>query len=424
MGGERVAITGFGVVSGFGAGVEALARGLAAGESAIRPITRFDTTGFRTHLAAQAPVPDDGQPPARRERRSLADRFALAAAAEALAMAGLPRDLSGLHAGIWFGSSTGGMLESEEFFQGLLDGPRRAARIAPLAAQPTSAPADAVARQFRATGPVATVASACSSATLAIGFALDALREGEADLALAGGSDSLCRLTYAGFNSLRAVDPGACRPFREAREGMSIGEGAAVLVLERESSARARGAAILGYVAGAGASCDAFHMTSPDPDGAGIRRAVDAALADAGIEAGSIDFVNVHGTGTPHNDSAESRMLATVFGDRAARLPITATKAALGHYLGSAGAVEAIATLLCLAEERVHPTPAAPGGERADPALGVDLVLGVPRPLAGARYALSTNLAFGGANAAIILERAESSALLERAEAPVSPGTA
>jgi 3-oxoacyl-[acyl-carrier-protein] synthase II len=406
MAGERMAITGVGVVSGFGAGVEALRRGLAAGETAIRPITRFDPAPFRTRLAAEAPAI---APAAGGERRSLADRFALSAAAEALAMAGLPDDLStlaGRTAGLWFGSSTGGMLESESYFAALLARPRRAARIAPLAAQPTSSPADAVAREHRLSGPVATVASACASATIAMGMALEALRDGEVDLALVGGSDSLCRLTYAGFNSLRAVDAGACRPFRADREGMSIGEGAGVLVLERESDARARGAAILGFLAGAGASCDAHHMTSPDPDGAGIRRAVESALADAGIDAGAIAFVNVHGTGTPHNDAAESRMLAAVFGERATRLPITSSKGAIGHFLGSAGAVEAIATLLCLQEGRVHPTPGDGARRGADPELGVDLVLDAPRPLSGARYGLSTNLAFGGANAALVLERA------------------
>jgi 3-oxoacyl-[acyl-carrier-protein] synthase II len=399
--GARMAITGVGAVSGFGRGVEALRRGLDSGASAIRPITRFDVSGYRTRLAAEAP---DRSATAGTDRLSLADRFALEAAGEAIAHAGLPPSFEAvpeLRVGIYFGSSTGGMLESEEYFARLLAAPRRAARIAPLSAQPTSAPADSVARAHGVTGPVMTIASACASATLAFGSALQALRDGDVDVALVGGSDCLCRLTYAGFNSLRAVDARACRPFRAEREGMSIGEGAAVLVLEPEERARARGAKILSYLRGAGAACDAYHMTAPDPEGAGIRRAVEAALADAGLDADAIDLVNAHGTGTPHNDAAEAKMLAAIFAGRAATLPLASTKGSLGHFLGSAGAIEAIATLLALAEGRVHATP---GEGTTDPALGVDLVTGEARPVPGARFALSTNLAFGGANAAIVLE--------------------
>jgi 3-oxoacyl-[acyl-carrier-protein] synthase II len=144
-------------------------------------------------------------------------------------------------------------------------------------------------------------------------------------------------------------------------------------------------------------------MTSPDPEGDGISRAVAAALADAGVTAGEIDFLNLHGTGTPANDAAEARMVARIFGEAGRRIPATSTKAAIGHYLGAAGAIEAIATLLCLENGVVHPTP---GGGAADPALGVDLVVGAPRPLPGAHRALSTNLAFGGANAAAVFRRA------------------
>ena len=406
MTGERIAVTGCGAVSGFGFGVEKLWRGLIAGATAIRPVTRFDTTRYRTHVAAEVPLPQGDAPSA---RLSLADRFALAATAEALAQAGLPPVLDaadGPLTGLYFGSSTGGMLESEEIFSELLaatHGALRTRHLGHLAGQPTSGPAEAVGRKFRITGPVTTIASACASATLALGTALDALRCGEVDLALAGGSDSFCRLTFAGFNSLRAVDTEACRPFRVDREGMTIGEGAAVLVLERESRARDRGAAPLGFLAGAGSSCDAHHMTAPDPVGGGIRRAVEAALADAGRTPSEIAFVNAHGTGTPHNDAAEARMLVDLFGDRLARTPITSSKAALGHLLGSAGAIEAIATLLSLQHRIV---PATPGRGAIDTSLGVDLVVGEARHLSAARFALSTNLAFGGANAALVLERA------------------
>lgn len=392
-----VAITGLGAVSGFGWGVPALWDGLLSGRTAIGNFRRFDHTAYRTHVAAEVPaLPTLSE--RRDQRLTLADRFALAAAAEALAGARLPAAL-GPSAGLFFGSSTGGMLEAEDYFAGLGSG-RPRARIAALTAQGTQGPGDAVARTHGITGPVMSVASACSSATLALGSALEALRSGEVDLALAGGSDSLCRLTFGGFNALRAVDERPCRPFRLERLGMSIGEGAAVLVLESRAHAERRGARVLGWLAGAGASCDAHHMTSPDPGGEGITDAVRAALSDAGLAAKEIDFVNLHGTGTVANDAAEAAMLRRLFGERERPLPATSSKACVGHYLGAAGAVEALITLLCLEAELVHPTP---GEGRLDPALEVDLVLGSPRPVPGCRRALSTNLAFGGANAACIL---------------------
>ena len=395
MSGVPVAVTGMGTVSGFGAGVERLWRGLRRGDSTIGEFARFDASRDRTRLASEVP-PGAVEPPGKRE--SWADRFALVAAAEALAQAGLPAALDGVACGVFFGGSTGGMFEAEEFFRERILAVRPRTRIGRLVPQQVSAPADAVARRHRVTGPVETVASACCSATLALGRALEALRSGEVDLAIAGGSDSLCRLTFSGFNALRAVDTLPCRPFRAEREGMSIGEGAAVLVLERAEAAAARGARPIGWLAGAGASCDAHHMTAPDPAGDGISRAVTAALADAGVAAEAIDFVNAHGTGTVHNDAAEARMLARLFGER--RVAVTSTKAIVGHLLGAAGALEAVATLLCLAAGELHPSP---GAGTVSPELAVDLVTGGPRPLPGARRALSTNLAFGGANAACVL---------------------
>jgi 3-oxoacyl-[acyl-carrier-protein] synthase II len=409
-----VVVTGLGAASPFGWGRAALWEGLRAGRAAIAEFDRFDHVGQRTHVAAQVPGPYPWHllgPQARARATSYADLFALAAAAEALDQAGLPADLSTQDAGVFFGGSTAGMFESEEFFAAFTavgaDGSsQRRTRLAALAAQQINAPADAVARRHAVGGAVMTVSSACSSATLALGQALDALRAGEVEVALAGGSDALCRLTYAGFNSLRSVDAAPCRPFRADREGLSLGEGGAVLVLETEAHARARGARPLAILAGVGASCDAHHMTAPDPSGAGVVRAIRAALDDAEMGAEAITFVNAHGTGTPLNDAAEWQALKTVFGARAAALPVTSTKGNLGHFLGSAGAIEAVATVLCLLHGVVHPTPGAgivESGAAADP---VDLVLGAPRPVpAGA--ALSTNFAFGGSNAVAVFRAAE-----------------
>lgn len=411
---RRVAVSGVGAVSGLGWGVAPLWEGLRAGRTAIGDFRRFDHARHRTHLAAEAGDPPSDPPNAllaelardpRWRRLSLADRFAVFAAAEALQQAGLdvPRLRDSAEMGVYFGSSTGGMLESERFFDAFLRGRWRSARLRDLVSQQVNAPGDAVARWLGVTGPVRTLSSACSSGALALGAALEAVRSGEVDLALAGGSDSLCQLTYAGFNALRAVDEVPCRPFRAGREGMSFGEGSAVLVLEPLERVLERGATPLAELAGAGSACDAHHMTAPDPSGEGAAAAIEAALRDAGLPPEEVGFVNAHGTGTPLNDAAEYRALQRVFGERAGEIPLTATKALLGHLLGSAGAIEAVATVLCLRERELHPVPACPHG--ADPELPVALVVDRPLPLPEVRAAVSTSLAFGGSNAALVFSR-------------------
>jgi len=398
---RRVAVSGIGAVCGLGWGVAPLWEGLRAARSGFGPIRRFDASRHRTRLAAEA-----GEPPAEVSRSaaggrrlSIADRFALFAATEALERAGLAPPLAE-EAGVYFGSSTGGMYESEQFFGDLLRDPRRA-RLSALASQQVNGPGDAVARHLGVEGPVETISSACASGALALAVALEAVRCGQVEVALAGGSDSLCQLTYAGFNALRSVDEDPCRPFGAGRAGMSFGEGAAVLVLEPLERVLARGGVPLAELAGAGASCDAHHMTAPDPTGAGAAAALVAALADAGLSAEAVDFVNAHGTGTPLNDAAEWQALQRVFGKRAAHVPLVATKALVGHLLGCSGALEAVATILCLAHGELHP---APPGE-ADSDLPVALVVGEPLPLPGARLAISTSLAFGGSNAALVISR-------------------
>ncbi len=431
-----VAVTGMGAVCGLGWGVDALWAGLRAGRSRVGDFQRFDHSRHRTHLAAEVAEPPAGlaeRDPAlfalfADRRLSVADRFALFAAGEAVAQAGLAElDLEA--AGVFFGSSTGGMFEGELFFAEFLPaagGPHRGpyqghkgGRIASLASQQVNGPGDAVARALKATGPVETLSSACASGALALGLALDAVRSGEVEIAVAGGSDSLCQLTYAGFNALRSVDEVPCRPFSPGRAGMSFGEGAAVLVLEPLERALARGAEVLAVLSGAGASCDAHHMTAPDPSGKGAAAALAAALADAGLDASAIDFVNVHGTGTALNDAAEWRALEAVFGARAAAIPLIATKGVVGHLLGCSGSLEAVATILCLRHGELHPMPAVPAGESCAasaasaaseageelPVLAAAVVTGAPLPMPGARAAVSTSLAFGGSNAALVFSR-------------------
>lgn len=429
---QRFVVTGLGAVSAWGWGIAPFWRGVLSGRTGIGPLRRFAGEGHRTAVAAEAPsAPREliRRFPAW-DRLSLAERFALAAAEEAVSAAGGPGAVAGDApevVGVFFGGSTAGMLESEETFAPRAPGrPERNElerlnrnELELLASEPLDAPATAVARWLGVAGPVVTISSACASGTQALGAALDALRAGEVEVAVAGGADSLCRLTYAGFNALRVVDERPCRPFREGREGMTLGEGAGVLVVEAEERARQRGARVLGAVLGAGNSCDAHHMTAPHPEGLGAALAIERALRDAGLDpsAAPIAFVNAHGTGTPLNDLSEWRGMAKRFGERAATVPLTATKASVGHLLGSSGAIEAVATLLCLGQGVIHPTPrSGEPGERIDPETPARLVLGEALDLdpgsdasgTAGGVALSTSFGFGGANAAAVFARAGS----------------
>jgi len=398
-----IVVTGLGAVSPFGFGLDSLWVGLRAGRAAIGPFDRFDHSGHRTHVAAQVDTAAElERPHGKRRRLSLADRFAVAAAREAVAHAAIDAGPGGDRTGVYFGTSTGGMFETEVYLEALfaaMAGRGKPPTTRLIASQQNNGPGDAVARDLGIGGPVQTVSAACASGAMAIGDALRAVRRGEVDVAIAGGADSLCRLTYAGFNALRAVDERACRPFRGERAGLSLGEGAAVLVLEPLDRALARGARPVAIVAGEAATCDAHHMTAPHPEGMGAAEAIRGALADARLDPSEIDFVNAHGTGTPLNDSAECAALVAVFGDRVSGLPVTSTKSLVGHLLGTAGALEAVATILCLQKGEIHPMP---DDGTPDPAIRLQLVLGRPQPLARARHALSTNLAFGGANAALV----------------------
>ena len=418
----RVVVTGLGAVSAWGWSCEALARGLDSGRAAIREPRRLSTEGQRTHLAAEvSPPPPEVVEALSRELEdpgvTRADAFALAAAREAWLQAGLgPWKLAAdaparAEVGVFFGGSTAGMAEGEGFFARLLDPEQGRPRLASLLSHQLNGPGDAVARRLRLAGPVESFSSACAAGALAVQSALEALRRGRVEVAVVGGADGLCALTYSGFNSLRAVDERACRPFRGDRAGLSLGEGAGVLILEREDHARARGATVLAELLGAGASCDAHHMTAPHPEGRGAAAALAAALEDAAADPAEISFVNAHGTGTPLNDGAEWRALTEVFGPRAEEIPVTSTKGSVGHLLGASGALEAVAAVLDLHDSQVHPTP---GDGEVDPSLEVDLVRGAPRDLESSpdrrRTAVSTSLAFGGANAALVLASAPSGA--------------
>ena len=400
---RRVVVTGIGAVTPAGWGVEPFTQALLSGRTTIDDFTRFDHAAQRTHIAGQVPP----EPSALRRvpgwhRLSNTDRFAVGSALEASQQAGLAWPLAESAAAVFFASSTGGLFETERFVHALIDLTGTTAPRRLLASYSLSSPAEAIARRLGATAAVETVSSACAASALAIEQAVRAIRRGEVEVAFTGGSDCLCVTTYAGFNSLRAVDERPCRPFRADRAGLSLGEGAAVLVLESLDHAVARGATPLAELMGAGSSCDASHMTAPNPDGSWAAEAMRRALADAGLDSSAIDFLNAHGTATPLNDAAEAAAIGLVFGERARALPVEATKGVVGHLLGAAGAVEAVATIVSLRAGTLHPTP---GGGKLDEALGVDVVLGQPRTSNALHTAMSANLGFGGANAALILRR-------------------
>ncbi|HEX6813187.1 MAG TPA: beta-ketoacyl-[acyl-carrier-protein] synthase family protein [Planctomycetota bacterium] len=388
-----VVVTGLGAVSSLGVGVDRQWRAALAGRASIGPIGLFDTASHRTTIAAE--VPKDAElAPGRGFSR--AERFACTAAAEAVQ--GLPPAvLRSPRAGVFFGSSTGALHEGERFLAALLQ--HREGELAPLAAQQNDGPGTAVARMLGVQGPVVTFSTACTSANVALAAALDALQSGEIDVAVAGGADELCEITYAGFNSLRSVDARPTLPFRTSRAGLSLGEGAGVLLLETLAHAEQRGAPMLCELAGAGRSCDAHHVSAPDPDGTGAAAAIRMALQQAGLPPDAVTFVNAHGTGTPHNDDAESKAMLAVFGARSARIPVTSTKSLVGHLLGAAGGIEAVFTVLSIVHRQLPPTA---GDEPADPALCLDVVLQQARALPSQNAGLSTNLAFGGNNAVLL----------------------
>jgi 3-oxoacyl-[acyl-carrier-protein] synthase II len=402
---RRVAVTGLGAVTALGADLPALERGLRAGTCGVRDqLTLFDTTGFRSGLAAQAPDPAPPVDEALLANVSRPDRFGLQAAFEAVAHAGLTRrELE--RAAVLFGTGTGGAAVTEKYFRMLHapahdeGGPPPATMLIPH--QPSSV-TDLVARHLDARGPRTTIMTACSSSATAIGYAADRIRLGHVQVALAGGAEGLCSLTYAGFNCLRATSPERCRPFDADRKGLNLGEGAAVLVLEDEAHARARGATIYAYLAGYGITADAYHMTAPHPEGEGAARAMQAALDDAGLALEEVGYINAHGTATPHNDAAESAAIKRVLGARAPEVPVSSIKSMVGHTLGAAGAIEAVSSVLTLYRGFIPPTVNL---QKPDPAFGLDFVPGQARELSVAAV-LSNSFAFGGNNTALAFIRA------------------
>jgi 3-oxoacyl-[acyl-carrier-protein] synthase II len=387
-----VVVTGLGAASPYGAGVAEYWKGLAAGTCAIRDLTLIETDGFRCRLAAEVPEPLAGSP-----RRTRADRLALGAAAEALADAGLEARDRGETA-LVVGAVGGGMLEAEAWYWRRARGARSSALPALRAMLPASH-AETLAGCCGLGGPRHTVVTACSSGAVAIAEAAELIEAGVAETAVAGGVDAITRICFMGFNALKLLDPGPCRPFDRDRRGMSLGEGAGFLVLESETRARARGARVYATLAGHGMTTDAYHVTAPEPGGDGMVRAMAAALRRAGAAPAEVRYVNAHGTGTPQNDRIEARALSRVFGE--GRVLVSSSKSMIGHTMAAAGSLEAIATVLALEHGLVPPTANL---VTPDPDVPFDCVPATPRA-ALLTCAISNSFGFGGQNVTLLFRR-------------------
>ncbi|HBG06473.1 MAG: beta-ketoacyl synthase [Geobacteraceae bacterium GWC2_58_44] len=401
--GKRIAITGLGIFSAAGKDVPSFTRALLAGNSAIGPVDLFDVAHFPSGIGAQLQGFDPlaffpGRVAAKMSR---VDQFGVIAAGEALRDSGAASHYSPYDIGVSMGAGASGMLESEEWLRETLAGRRGNPSL--LRGLLPDRTATTIAESYNLCGYQSSITTACSSSASSIGWGADLVATGRLRAVLCGGSDCLSLLTFSGFNSLKVVDPAPCSPFSLGRQGISLGEGAAFLVLEDEAEAKRRGAQIHGYIAGYAVGGEAYHMTAPDPSGADAARLMRQALYRAGLPAEEVGWVNAHGTGTPLNDMVESKAMKLVFGARAPYVPLVSTKGLTGHCLGAAGAVEAMATIVSLKEQIVPQTLNFRG---ADPDCDLDYChQGLRR--SAARLALSNSFAFGGNTTCLVMARAD-----------------
>ena len=408
---RRVVITGIGAITPIGIGASGLAAGLRRGSSAVRAITRFDASPFRSRIAAEVSDFSGSDHIEIRKLRRL-DRFAqfsvaatrLALDDAQLAPAREDRDRVGVMMGTALGGVAHGEAQSRKFY---LEGPRAVDPGLALTVFAGAASCN-IAIEFGVTGPNATNGMSCASGTIAIGEAYRSIVHDDADVMLAGGAEApLAPLCFGAFAIIRAMstrneDPGsASRPFDVGRDGFVMGEGAAVLVLEERSRALARGAPVYAEVCGYGLTNDAHHMTAPRPDGTQAARAMRLALGS--VSPGDVGYVNAHGSSTPLNDPTETSSVKQVFGERTPSLPVSGTKGYYGHALGASGAIEAA---ICALASRDRWLPPTINLDVADPACDLDHVRG-PGRVADPEYLLSNSFGFGGINAALLFRRAD-----------------
>jgi 3-oxoacyl-[acyl-carrier-protein] synthase II len=403
---QRVVVTGLGIVTAIGHTPDTFASALFEGRCGIGPVDLFDTTAYPCRRAAQVRYDQLASCFGKNERKraSRCDLLGMLAARQAWADAGLvdvaPDVTPDERRGIVLGGGAGGMLSWEAYRRARRAGRRPLA--GPLLSSPPCTLTDRLAKSYGLIGPRSTVTTACSSSSTAIGVAFDLIRRGEIDLALTGGAEAMCELTFAGFNALRVMSPEACRPFDAERRGLSLGEGAAVLVLEAREPALERGARIYAEILGYAVSSDAYHMTAPHPEGVGMRAAMARAMSQAGLTPDQVDYINAHGTATPVNDPLETAAIKAVFGKASARCPaVSSTKSMVGHCLGAAGGIEAVATVLAVHRQMAPPTI---GLVQTDPLCDLDYVPGRGRRMS-IRHALSNSFAFGGNNTCVAFGR-------------------
>jgi 3-oxoacyl-[acyl-carrier-protein] synthase II len=398
----RVVITGAGIITALGLGWKPNAEGFRAGHTAFRSVSLFDVSRQRAKNAAEVDLPTV-LPPTRLSSKQVnrLDRAAallLLATHEAWQQSGL-KPTQNLP--LVLGTTAGGMSFGEAYFRQAVQTPHRHHRqpIRAVHYQP-QVQARMILDALGCNGPITIVSNACASGSNAIGHAWELIRYGQAECALAGGYDALTELVFSGFDALQALSTTICRPFDARRDGLALGEGAAVLALETLARARRRGAAILGEVVGYGTAIDQHHLTQPHPQGEATLRVMKQACTTAGVTPEDVDYINAHGTGTVLNDSSEALAISEWAGRRAATLPVSSTKASIGHLLGGAGAVEAVICLMTLREQWLPPEMAF---ETPDPACKFPIV---QKPQdARVNVALSNSFGFGGVNVSLILRR-------------------
>ena len=398
---RRVVVTGLGVISALGVTLEEFWSALADGRGGIAPLESIPpgTLRFNQGAEARAFSPDRYFDP---KDAGFLDRFAqygVVAARQAIADAGVT--VAGPDTAIVTGSCLGGKATEDEGYRQLYRDNNTRFHPLTIPRAMANAAASWIALENGITGPAFTISTACSSSSHAIGQAYWLVRGGAAEIALAGGSEAVFTLgLLRAWEAMRVVSPGTCRPFSKNRQGLILGDGGAMMVLEPLDRALARGARIYGEIVGFGMSSDAHHITQPSGEGAA--RAMRAALTDAGVAPEAVGYINAHGTGTQANDSTEASAIQAVFGDHAGRLLVSSTKSLHGHTLGAAGAIEGAATLLALRRGLIPPTA---NYEEADPACPLDVVPNRARA-AAVEYALSNSFAFGGLNAVLLFRAA------------------
>ena len=398
---DAIAITGMGVVCPLGQGVAEVWRGVVEGHSGIREVTSLDISRLSFRYAGEIAVLDLSRcpEPFGEDWVDRASQLTMLAAVEAVGQAGIdPASIDPYRFGIALGSCQAGLDRLGVFLHDVHVNGHANADPAPLLSYPLNTPADHLSVHYGLRGPKYILSNACAAGASAIGIAADALRAGRVDAMIAGGVDPLEIFSLAGFDSLQAVDNRPCAPYSRS-DGINVGEGAAIVVLERIADAQRRGAEILAYVGGYGLSSDAHHATAPDPAGSGASRAMTRALRQAGLEIPDVGYVNGHGTGTPANDKAEKAAMGHFFGDRAASVPLSSTKSQIGHTLGAAGAIEAIVCVQAIRESTLPPTISF-DHERVD--VDLDFVPDKGRPQA-VSTTLSNSFAFGGANCSVAI---------------------